>query len=211
MNGFLLALIIVLSVLGLLFIFLLFPVRLNVRYFNKNTHVFFQYLFFKVTLLPQKKKKKKKRDKVQDKKISPPDKPQKKSNDDFPDKLEALLAAVSSAGRVTRLILSMHNAKIDLTARVGGEDAADIAIECGRLSAYLHGALALLANTICIKKREIKVIPDYDSKKTGYTLYAVLWFLPIRLVFHIHQVIPELLRIADALPDNNSAKGEKTT
>ncbi|MEE1279497.1 MAG: hypothetical protein UHH95_01530 [Oscillospiraceae bacterium] len=209
MNVLLVALIIVLSVLALILVLLLFPVRLNVSYIGDKTQVFLRYLFIKVRLLPQDKKKgSKKGEKNQEKKIFPPSQPQKGSDDGFIDRLEALLAGISSAGRVVRLILSMHNASIDLTARVGGQDAAEIAVECGRLSAYLHSALAVIANTICVKKRKITVVPDYDSKKTLYSLYARLWFLPIRLIFHVHEIIPELLRISDALPDKNK-KGEK--
>ncbi len=209
MNGWLLALIIFLSVLALIFVLLLFPVRLCVTYIGDKTQVFLRYLFIKIRLLPQKKKKgSKKTGKGQEKKISPPSEPQKSSGDSFLDKLEALISGISSAGRVTRLILSMHNANIDLAVRVGGEDAAEIAVSCGKLSAYLHGALAVIANTISIKKRNVTIVPDYDSKKTLYTLYATLWFLPIRLIFHVHEIIPELLRISDALPDKNK-KGEK--
>ena len=209
MNGWLLALIIFLSVIALILVLLLFPVRLYVTYIGDKTQVFLRYLFIKIKLLPQDKKKgSKKSGKGQEKKISPPSEPQKSSGDSFIDRLEALLAGISSAGRVVRLILSMHNADIDLTVRVGGDDAAEIAVSCGKLSAYLHSALAVIANTICVKKRKITVLPDYDSKKTLYTLYAKLWFLPIRLISHVHEIIPELLRIADALPDKNK-KGEK--
>ncbi len=209
MNGWLLALIIFLSVLALILVLLLFPVRLSISYIGDKTQVFLKYLFIKIRLLPQNKKKgSKKGGAGQEKKISPPSQPQKSSGDSFLDRLEALISGISSAGRVTRLILSMHNANIDLTARVGGDDAAEIAVGCGRLSAYLHSALAVIANTISIKKRKITVLPDYDSKKTLYTLYATLWFFPIRLIFHIHQILPELLRISDALPEKNK-KGEK--
>ncbi len=202
MKTALLVLLIVLAAIALLFLLLCCPLFVNISYVGQKTQVYLRYLFIKIRLYPQKKSKKKKKNKNEKKeRTSDKSAVPKKSDDAFFDKAQKIVSLISSGGRVLGLVLSMHNAKFNLSIKVGGEDAAEIAIKCGRLSAFFHSAAAVISNAVNIRSREISIYPDYDSKKTVYTFYARLWFYPISLFMHIGDIIPEIDTILDALPE----------
>lgn len=205
MNGGMIALIIVLAVLLFIILLLLIPLRLKIRYNGKETSAVFKFLFFSVRLYPKKEGAKKKKAPEKEKPYS---EMEKKSKAPFTEQVSSLISLVTSSGRIAKLALSLHNLKFTLNAKICAEDAAQTAVSCGTTSAFLHSAVAVLGNFIEIKKRNIVVLPDYEGSESVFNLDAVLSLLPIRLVFNIHKLIPELIAISDALPNKN--KGEKT-
>ena len=207
MSPFVVALLILLGLVLLVALVLSFPLSFCVRYVNEELYVDLKFLFYKKRLMPQDKKEKKSGQKKEPKEDKP--KKDKKPKEAFFDTLERFTELLSAGGSIGRLALSLHKASLDFKVKVGGQDAADAAIKSGRMSAYLHTAAAVLANLVNVKKRNITVAPDYNSKDSEYDLCARLWSHPIAYIFNIHKILPLLLRIADALPPKDNKKGEK--
>ncbi len=205
MSGGTIALIVILAILLLLALLLCCPLSFYIKYVDEELYVDLKFLFYKKRLLPQDKKKAEERPEPKE------DKPKKdkKSKEAFFDTLQRFAELLSAGGALGKLALSLHKARLCFDVTVGGEDAAEIAIETGRMSAYLHAAAAVFANLVNVKKRRITVRPDYNSKKTEYDLSARLYSRPITYIFNIHKIVPLLLRIADALPPKDNKKGEK--
>ncbi|MBQ8338007.1 MAG: DUF2953 domain-containing protein [Oscillospiraceae bacterium] len=207
MSAFVIALLVLLSLVLFVMLVLSFPLSFCVRYVGEELYVDLKFLFYKKRLMPQDKKEKKSGQKKEQKEDNP--KKDKKPKEAFFDTVERFTELLSAGGSIGRLALSLHKASLDFKVKVGGEDAADAAIQSGRMSAYLHTAAAVLANLVNIKKRSITVSPDYSSKDSEYDLYARFWSHPISYVFNIHKILPLLIRIADALPPKDNEKGEK--
>lgn len=205
MSGGTIALIVILAVLLLLALVLSFPLSFCIRYVDEELYVDLKFLFYKKRLMPQDNKKAQKAAEPKGKKP----KKDKKPKEAFFDTLQRFSGLLSAGGTLGKLALSLHKARLCFEVKVGGEDAAEIAVGTGKMSAYLHTAAAVFANLINIKKRRITVRPDYNSKKSEYNLSARLYSRPIAYVFNIHKILPLLLRIADALPPKDNKKGEK--
>ncbi len=199
MNGFVIALLVLLGLIALVALILSFPLSFYLRYADDELYLDLKFLFFKKRLMPSEKKEKPK------KKADKP-KGEKKPKEAFFDTLQRFGGLLSAGGTLGKLALSLHRASLDFKVLVGGEDAAEIAVQSGKMQAYLHSAAAVFANLVNVKKRKICVCPDYNSKKSKYDLSARLYSHPIAYVFNIHKILPLLLKIADALPNN---KGEK--
>ncbi len=199
MSGFVVTLLVLLGIILLLCLILSFPLSFYLKYADEELYLDLKFLFFRKRFLPSEKKEEKK---------PKADKPKgdKKPKEAFFDTLERFGGLLSAGGTLGKLALSLHRADLDLNVTVGGEDAAGIAVGTGRMQAYLHSAVAVLANLVRINKAKISVCPDYNSKKSKYNLSARLYSRPIAYVFNIHKILPLLLKIADALPNN---KGEK--
>lgn len=208
MSGGVIALVVILAVLALLAVLAASPLSFYVKYVKGELYVDLRYLFFKKRLMPTKPKKQKNASQPPKEK---PEKTAKKQKEPFFDVVERFFDLLSSGGGIARLAISFHRANIDLDVKVGGEDAADAAVQTGRLSAYFHTAAAALANFIKINKRRICVYPDYDCEDTEITFSGRFWSRPASYIFNIHKIVPLLLRLADALPPKKEEKnkGEK--
>ena len=207
MNGGYLVIAAVLALIVLLIILLCFPLSFYIKYVGQELYAELRFLFLKKRLMPQDKKEKKSGNKIEQREDKP--KKDKKTKEAFFDTLERFVELLSAGGALGKLALSLHSCKIDFDVKVGGEDAAQTAIECGKLSAYLHTAAAITANFVKVKSRKIMVYPDYNSKETEYVLSAKLYSHPIAYIFNIHKILPLLLRLAEALPPKDNKKGEK--
>ncbi|MBQ8868945.1 MAG: DUF2953 domain-containing protein [Oscillospiraceae bacterium] len=205
MSGGTIALIVILAVLLLLALLLCCPLSFYIKYVGEELYVDLKFLFYKKRLMPQDKKKAEKGAEPKE------DKPKKdkKPKEAFFDTLQRFADLLSLGGALGKLALSLHRADLNFKVTVGGEDAAEIAVGTGKMSAYLHTAAAVFANFVNIKKRRITVRPDYNSKKSEYDLSARLYSRPIAYIFNIHKILPLLLKIADALPPKDNKKGEK--
>ena len=199
MSGLVIALLVLLGLIALVVLILSFPLWFYLRYVDEELYLDLKFLFFKKRLMPSQKKQEPKK-KVES------SKGEKKPKEAFFDTLQRFGDLLSAGGALGKLALSLHRAELDFKVEVGGEDAAEIAVGVGKMQAYLHTAAAALANLIEVKKRKICVTPDYNSKKSKYDLSARLYSRPIVYLFNIHKILPLLLKIADALPNN---KGEK--
>ena len=199
MSGLVIALLVLLGLIALVVLILSFPLWFYLRYVDEELYLDLKFLFFKKRLMPSQKKQEPKK-KVES------SKGEKKPKEAFFDTLQRFGDLLSAGGALGKLALSLHRAELDFKVEVGGEDAAEIAVGVGKMQAYLHTAAAAFANLVEVKKRKICVTPDYNSKKSKYDLSARLYSRPIVYLFNIHKILPLLLKIADALPNN---KGEK--
>ncbi len=199
MNGFIVALLVLLGLIVLVALVLSFPLSFYLRYVDEELYLDLKFIFFKKRLMPSEKKE-------QPKKKADKQKGEKRPKEAFFDTLQNFGGLLSAGGTLGKLALSLHRADLDFKVAVGGEDAAEIAVGTGKMQAYLHSAVAVIANLVNVKKRKIRVAPDYNSKKSKYDLSARLYSRPIAYLFKIHKILPLLLKIADALPNN---KGEK--
>ena len=199
MSGLVIALLVLLGLIALVALILSFPLSFYLRYVDEELYLDLKFLFFKKRLMPSQKKQ-------EPKKEAQKPKGEKKPKDAIFDTLQRFGDLLSAGGALGKLALSLHRAELDFKVEVGGEDAAEIAVGVGKMQAYLHTAAAALANLVEVKKRKICVTPDYNSKKSRYDLSARLYSRPIVYLFNIHKILPLLLKIADALPNN---KGEK--
>ena len=210
MTGGQVVLTVFLSLLALLVLLSFFPVKLKIHWASEQGSVTLLWLFFRFRLFLRDKKKGGKAPSSGE-----PEKPagetSSRQRDPFIDRVQQLLSAVGAAGRLLRLLLSLLRVKADLQVTVGGEDAAEIALRCGQLSAYFHSAAAVLANFLTLRQHHIIVLPDYDAEKTVYTLNATASFLPITVLFSLHRLLPDLQTLADAFPDKKkkTEKGAK--
>lgn len=82
-----------------------------------------------------------------------------------------LAAALSRRQDILTLIgRAIHTPRIDvliLRLTAGGQDAADCALNYGKLWAAVSGMLPVLENTFRIGKREIEIWCDYEKKETS--------------------------------------------
>ncbi len=201
MSGGTIALLIIIGFVLLIFSLLSFKLKICFIYKDKKADFFIKYLFIKLPISLEKKKNKKKEKKEEPGAEAAEKSEGKKAKELFFEQVSKLLSLLTSAGRILKTALSMHSAEIILNAKICGEDAAKTAIEVGKNSAYIHSALGVLANFVEIKKREISVLPDYEGGESEYTLRAVLYSRPVKLIFNIHKFLGELLKMADALPN----------
>jgi len=194
MGAFTKVLLIILAVILALILLLSFKLKIEFIYRNKEAHFYIKYLFFRFPLSMEKAEKEKDAEKK-------PKKAGRKQKKDFFESVSNMLTLISGAGRIVKTALSLHSAKIILKAKVCSDDAASCAVEVGKLQAFVHSALGVLANFVKIKKREISITPDYKGKESDYDLYAVIFSRPINLILNINKFLGDLLLIADALPN----------
>lgn len=190
------AVIILLSILLLVVLLLCVPVNFYIEYKNEQFFVKLKYLFFAKRLVPKQKSEKKKED-------TQKEKSKDKKKEPFLKAVSRFLKTLSSLVALSKKVLSLHRAKYFVSAKVGGEDAADAAINVGKTNAALYSGAAILENLVIVKKSKISVIPDYDSKDSAFELKARFYSYPICYVFNIHKILPLLFNVADAFDSKN--------
>ena len=96
------------------------------------------------------------------------------------------------------MVLSLVSASVKLNMAVSGENAAECAINVGKYSAYVHSALAVFANIVKLKKRNINIYPAYDKSKTDIDLFINARLFSINLLFNSKTIISDLLKLVDS-------------
>lgn len=66
---------------------------------------------------------------------------------------------------------------------VAGGDADEVALRYGRICTCLYTVQALLEQAVRIKKREIRLLPDFLADDSYYSLDAIIRVMPLRLLF----------------------------
>lgn len=189
------AVIILLSILLLVVLLLCVPVNFYVEYKNEQFFVKLKYLFLSKIILPKQKQDKKQEETPKGK---GKEKGKEKKKEPFLKAVTRFLKTLSSLVALSKKVLSLHRAKYFVSAKVGGEDAADAAINVGKINAALYSGSAILENLVIVKKSKISVMPDYDSKDSAFELKARFYSYPIHYVFNIHKILPLLFNVADA-------------
>ena len=183
--------IIIACILLLLFI----PLHLYIDYNGKEVRLCLRYLFVKVQLLPQKKKKKPEKKKEPMKKPAP--KKQEPEKESFIKRLvkangiggvidilkEAVEILNQLLGSITKHILIK---KLKINIVTGGDDAANTAMNFGYACNAVYpalGTISALTKLCCVP--DVKVHPDFDSKKSEAALFASTAIRPIFVIIPV--------------------------
>lgn len=188
---------IICGIIAVIALLLLQSIVLTVDYGDDLT-LYVRFLFLKFKLIPQnnKDKKKKKNKKSKAKK----DAHEIKKNvdksldikgfaDTFSEYREAIRPIIKALGSFCRRI-RIYPLKI--RAVLAGKDAADLAIDYGRLCAVFYPSLALLCEQFKIKNKNIYIGVDYVKPKFELNIYLKL---RVRLCFALSLCIKSLWRL----------------
>lgn len=217
------ALIIVGSVALLALALLLAPVTLSVRY-DGGLCWSVRYLFFKI--LPRKGKPSRR------KPAAPPSSGEKASaerkpnfvtrlfrENSFPDAVSELCAVISLlVKRFGRVMRRSVMRRFSLKLRIGGKDAASVALTYGGVCAALYPALGLLHSAMKFSRCEVGIDADYDAGKTTGTLDLRWSVRPLFVLGQLPGLIGELAGIlgdgaprrAEGPARGGSAKNDKS-
>ena len=127
---------------------------------------------------------------------------------DIGETIEFVKQLISSASKpVKRLIghISVSNFYLFITA--SGEDAAQAAMNYGKINWLVHTALAVLYNTVKLNVKKIDITADFTSGKTEYELSCKV---KLRLGTAIGCVLWFLFRTAKLYLKINSKNANKT-
>lgn len=164
-----------LGILAFIAILLLSPFLLIIKYDEKDIKIYARFLIFKYTIHPRKEKKKK----VGGLALEPM--PQKKNGfDEFRGKHHQVMDFLKAATpEIKKLLKKGLVSVLKLKVVVATDDAAETAIQYGKMNAYIFGALALLENFVRIKKKKIHIGFDFTKDEYDWQLYIRFMLLPI--------------------------------
>lgn len=186
-------LVLLLGILGLIFLLLCLPVRVELRY-QERPEVTVRYLFLTYRFDPQKEKTPKKpKKKKKEKKNTDPS--EKKSNpikdiiqqngwNGFLQLLGELARIAGGAGQKICKRIRLEVFELEMT--VGGEDASDAAIRYGQACAVVYPTTAQLFRWMKIRKKKkriaLRVEPDFFTLEnrvdfTGKVRLSPVWVL----------------------------------
>lgn len=140
---------------------------------------------------------------------------------DISETIEFVKQLILSASKpIKRLISHIRVSNFYLFITASGEDAAQAAMNYGKINWLVHTALAVLYNTVKLNVKKIDITADFTSGKTEYELSCkvklrlgtaigcVLWFLfrTAKLYLKINSKNPNKTATAES---NTKPKAEK--
>lgn len=127
---------------------------------------------------------------------------------DIGETIEFVKQLISSASKpVKRLIGHIRVSNFYLFITASGEDAAQAAMNYGKINWLVHTALAVLYNTVKLNVKKIDITADFTSGKTEYELSCKV---KLRLGTAIGCVLWFLFRAAKLYLKINSKNANKT-
>lgn len=175
----------------------LLPAKVKVRigYIEEEFILSFKLLFFVFTVSPENKKKKKKKAKKKEKEKK--ERPAKKEKDNFFrshtsdfgvfDYIE-LIGIV-----IEKFIAKIYFDKLEAEIRVAGDDAAQTALNFGRLNAAIYPIAGLINGHKRIKKLHIGITPDFTTTKSVYNAEAIAYIRIFDVLAAVIAIIKYLL------------------
>ncbi len=175
----------------------LLPAKIKVRigYIEEEFILSFKLLFFVFTVSPENKKKKKKKAKKKEKEKK--ERPAKKEKDNFFrshtsdfgvfDYIE-LIGIV-----IEKFIAKIYFDKLEAEIRVAGDDAAQTALNFGRLNAAIYPIAGLINGHKRIKKLHIGITPDFTTTKSVYNAEAIAYIRIFDVLAAVIAIIKYLL------------------
>lgn len=169
----------------------LLPAKIKVRigYIEEEFILSFKLLFFVFTVSPENKKKKKKKAKKE--------RPAKKEKDNFFrshtsdfgvfDYIE-LIGIV-----IEKFVAKIYFDKLEAEIRVAGDDAAQTALNFGRLNAAIYPIAGLINGHKRIKKLHIGITPDFTTTKSVYNAEAIAYIRIFDVLAAVIAIIKYLL------------------
>lgn len=175
----------------------LLPAKIKVRigYIEEEFILSFKLLFFVFTVSPENKKKKKKKAKKKEKEKN--ERPAKKEKDNFFrshtsdfgvfDYIE-LIGIV-----IEKFVTKIYFDKLEAEIRVAGDDAAQTALNFGRLNAAIYPIAGLINGHKRIKKLHIGITPDFTTTKSVYNAEAIAYIRIFDVLAAVIAIIKYLL------------------
>ena len=175
----------------------LLPAKIKVRigYIEEEFILSFKLLFFVFTVSPENKKKKKKKAKKKEKEKK--ERPAKKEKDNFFrshtsdfgvfDYIE-LIGIV-----IEKFVAKIYFDKLESEIRVAGDDAAQTALNFGRLNAAIYPIAGLINGHKRIKKLHIGITPDFTTTKSVYNAEAIAYIRIFDVLAAVIAIIKYLL------------------
>ena len=175
----------------------LLPAKIKVRigYIEEEFILSFKLLFFVFTVSPENKKKKKKKAKKKEKEKK--ERPAKKEKDNFFrshtsdfgvfDYIE-LIGIV-----IEKFVAKIYFDKLEAEIRVAGDDAAQTALNFGRLNAAVYPIAGLINGHKRIKKLHIGITPDFTTTKSVYNAEAIAYIRIFDVLAAVISIIKYLL------------------
>lgn len=175
----------------------LIPAKIKVRigYIEEEFILSFKLLFFVFTVSPENKKKKKKKAKKKEKEKK--ERPAKKEKDNFFrshtsdfgvfDYIE-LIGIV-----IEKFVTKIYFDKLEAEIRVAGDDAAQTALNFGRLNAAIYPIAGLINGHKRIKKLHIGITPDFTTTKSVYNAEAIAYIRIFDVLAAVIAIIKYLL------------------
>lgn len=175
----------------------LLPTKIKVRigYIEEEFILSFKLLFFVFTVSPENKKKKKKKAKKKEKEKK--ERPAKKEKDNFFrshtsdfgvfDYIE-LIGIV-----IEKFVAKIYFDKLEAEIRVAGDDAAQTALNFGRLNAAIYPIAGLINGHKRIKKLHIGITPDFTTTKSVYNAEAIAYIRIFDVLAAVIAIIKYLL------------------
>ena len=175
----------------------LLPAKIKVRigYIEEEFILSFKLLFFVFTVSPENKKKKKKKAKKKEKEKK--ERPAKKEKDNFFrshtsdfgvfDYIE-LIGIV-----IEKFVAKIYFDKLEAKIRVAGDDAAQTALNFGRLNAAIYPIAGLINGHKRIKKLHIGITPDFTTTKSVYNAEAIAYIRIFDVLAAVIAIIKYLL------------------
>ena len=175
----------------------LLPAKIKVRigYIEEEFILSFKLLFFIFTVSPENKKKKKKKAKKKEKEKK--ERPAKKEKDNFFrshtsdfgvfDYIE-LIGIV-----IEKFVAKIYFDKLEAEIRVAGDDAAQTALNFGRLNAAIYPIAGLINGHKRIKKLHIGITPDFTTTKSVYNAEAIAYIRIFDVLAAVIAIIKYLL------------------
>lgn len=175
----------------------LLPAKIKVRigYIEEEFILSFKLLFFVFTVSPENKKKKKKKAKKKEKEKK--ERPAKKEKDNFFrshtsdfgvfDYIE-LIGIV-----IEKFVAKIYFDKLEAEIRVAGDDAAQTALNFGRLNAAIYPIAGLINGHKRVKKLHIGITPDFTTTKSVYNAEAIAYIRIFDVLAAVIAIIKYLL------------------
>lgn len=175
----------------------LLPAKIKVRigYIEEEFILSFKLLFFVFTVSPENKKKKKKKAKKKEKEKK--ERPEKKEKDNFFrshtsdfgvfDYIE-LIGIV-----IEKFVAKIYFDKLEAEIRVAGDDAAQTALNFGRLNAAIYPIAGLINGHKRVKKLHIGITPDFTTTKSVYNAEAIAYIRIFDVLAAVIAIIKYLL------------------
>lgn len=83
--------------------------------------------------------------------------------------------------------------KFDFHAKIGGEDAADAAINYGEMCSLIFPALAFILGSTRKYKKDIVINPNFESDETTVEIDTVIRIVPLFVVSHAIKALVKLV------------------
>lgn len=166
-------------------------VKVRIGYIENEFVLSFKLLFFKYTVSPEKRKKKKKAE------AKKPEKTEKKKKGGF-FKSQTSDFGVYDYIELIKIILEKFVAKIyfeklDVDITVASDDAAQTALNFGRLNAAIYPLVGLINGHKKIKSLHIGITPDFTKTNSVYNAEAVAYIRIYNVIAAVISIIKYLL------------------